>query len=627
MYGMFAYTDRGDNSGAGARIMNEKITEGIVRDHFKKDAWFDKVIWEEQKSSLPRVVKLLRNASKSGTGEGKPEFYISFKKEHPNYIIIIECKAITKKHESKDHSKHNEYAVDGALLYASYLSKEYDVLAIAVSGETKKELMVSHYFQLRGENKAKKIFGDKLLSLEDYMNGYIGSQEKAVLTKDELIKAMSVLNEKLHAHKVSEDKRLLLLSGILIALRQPSFEKSYIEYSEPKRLAKALIEAVEGELEPKLSPEKVKIITTELGFIQTHATLSKTDKVLFNVIKEIDDSIKPFIDRNNIENIHDYDALSDLYVTFLRYANKDKAFGIVLTPEHIKKLFCDLAQINKNSILLDNCTGTSGFLISGMDRMVSEAKVDGKKKIDEIKNKQLIGVEQATHIYALACCNMFLHGDGKTNLIHGDCFKPEIIAEASKFRPNVGMLNPPYQSVKGDPSEIKFILNNLESLQSGGICVAIIPMERVLSTSGEGLENKKVLLKNHTLEAVMSMPNELFIDSDVGVVTAILVITAHKPHPSNKETYFGYWKDDGFLKKKNQGRIDLDGKWKDIKAVWLNSYENHKAIPGLSVCKKVTAEDEWCAEAYMETDYSNITKDEFVKTVKEFVVFQEMNLK
>lgn len=608
--------------------MNEKITEDIVRDHFKKDVWWNKVIWDEQKSSVPRVVKLLKNASKSGTGEGKPEFYIAFKKEHPNYIIIIECKAITKKHESKDHSKHNEYAVDGALLYASYLSKEYDVLAIAISGETKKELKVSHYFQLKSENKANKVFGDKLLSLEDYMNGYTKSQEKQVLTKGELIKTMADLNEKLHAHKVSEDKRLLLLSGILIALRQKPFKKSYIEQSDPEELAKDLIKAVGVELKPPtLSREKVDIITTELGFIQTHATLSKTDKVLYNLIKEIDDSINPYIDHNKKENGHYYDALSDLYVTFLRYANKDKAFGIVLTPEHIKELFCDLAQINKNSILLDNCTGTSGFLISGMNRMLNKAKGDGQKKTDEIKNKQLIGIEQATHIYALACCNMFLHGDGKTNLIQGDCFKPEIIAEASKFQPNVGMLNPPYQSVKGDPSEIKFILNNLESLQSGGTCVAIIPMERVLSTSGEGLEDKKGLLKNHTLEAVMSMPNELFIDSDVGVVTAILVITAHKPHPSNKETYFGYWKNDGFIKKKNQGRIDLDKKWDSIRDVWLNSFENRKSIPGLSVNQNVGAEDEWCAEAYMETDYNKITEEEFIKSIKNFVVFQEMNLK
>ncbi|MBP5127184.1 hypothetical protein [Pseudomonas protegens] len=32
--------------------------------------------------------------------------------------------------------------------------------------------------------------------------------------------------------------------------------------------------------------------------------------------------------------------------------------------------------------------------------------------------------------------------------------------------------------------------------------------------------------------------------------------------------------------------------------------------------------DEWCAEAYMETDYSTITKDDFERELKKYVVFK-----
>jgi len=57
---------------------------------------------------------------------------------------------------------------------------------------------------------------------------------------------------------------------------------------------------------------------------------------------------------------------------------------------------------------------------------------------------------------------------------------------------------------------LEFILNNLEQLQKGSLCVAIIPMRCALYDSANGLILKEKLLKNHTLEAVFSMPDELF---------------------------------------------------------------------------------------------------------------------
>src|SRR4030067_2047252 len=118
------------------------------------------------------------------------------------------------------------------------------------------------------------------------------------------------------------------------------------------------------------------------------------------------------------------------------------------------------------------------------------------------------------------------------------------------------------------------------------------------------------------------MPYELFINSNLGTVTCIVVVKAHQPHPSNFETYFGYCKNDGFIKRKPMGRGDYLNKWDGIKKQWVYNFRNRKDIAGHSVKRCVIAEDEWCAEAYMETDYSNITEGDFVKTIKEFVIFQ-----
>ncbi|MBL0145392.1 MAG: hypothetical protein IPP48_06175 [Chitinophagaceae bacterium] len=123
------------------------------------------------------------------------------------------------------------------------------------------------------------------------------------------------------------------------------------------------------------------------------------------------------------------------------------------------------------------------------------------------------------------------------------------------------------------------------------------------------------------------MPDELFFNSNVGVVSCIMVFTAHKAHPKNKETYFGYWKDDGFVKRKIKGRYDALNKWQSVKEKWIESYINKKSIAGMSVMKSVTADDEWCAEAYMETDYNSLNEIDFIKTIKDFVFTNELYIK
>lgn len=601
--------------------MNERITEDIVRNHFKSDGCYDRILLEEQKSSIPRVNKLLKSASKSGMGGGKPEFLITFGDERPDFIIVVECKAGRTKHESKTRDNYGEYAVDGALLYSSFLSQEYDVLSIAVSGENKNNLKVSHFLQLKGETEAKPIFGDELLSVKNYLNGYVTSERKCIQQYHELLKYSKPLNDYLHSIKVKESQRSLLISGILIALEDESFEISYKKIKDTQLLANRLVSTIKEQLGNTLKQEKAENLAVAYSFIKTHTDMSQKEGILRGLIENVNNKIKPFI-----KTYPGHDVLGQFYIEFLKYANNDKGLGIVLTPPHITEFFSDIAMVNKNSILLDNCAGTAGFLISGMKKMMADAKGD-EGKIKDIKKNQLIGIEYQDDIFALACSNMYIHGDGRSNIEHGSCFDEEIMKKVKTKHPNIGFLNPPYKTEKTDPYEFAFILNNLTLLEKGGTCVAIVPMSCVLAQSGEELDLKKQLLEHHTLEAVFSMPNDLFVNSNVGTVTCVVVVKAHQPHPANYETYFGYCKDDGFIKRKPMGRGDYLNKWDGIKKQWVYNFRNRKEIAGHSVKRCVTAEDEWCAEAYMETDYSNITKDDFVKTIKEFVVFQEMNLK
>lgn len=593
-------------------MANERKTETIVRNHFSK---YNDIILEEQKSDNVKITKLLKNASKRGNRHGLPEFIITYP-GNANFLIVVECKGDVKKHESSKRDKYSDYAVDGALLYASFLSKEYDVLAIAVSGQTQKELRVSHFLHLKGESKAILKFGNKLLDPESYVEGYLDSPEKKRQDYLSLLTFSKELNDTLQSKKIKEASRSLLISGILIALENKPFELTYKMHPNPEVLANTLVDTITSQLKnANLQAKKLENLKTAFSFIRTHTALSTEKDVLANIIDSINTNI------NNFRKTHKYfDVLGQLYVEFLRYANSDKGLGIVLTPPHVTELFAEMAGVTKNSVVLDNCTGTGGFLIAGMNKMINDAK-DDRKKIALIKEKQLVGVEYQDDIFALACSNMFIHQDGKTNIFHGSCFDEAIMKDIAPFKPNIGLLNPPYPNIDSDPKELEFVLNNLEQLSLGGTCIAIIPMSCVLALKGKDYELKRKLLESHTLEAVLSMPDQVFHNTGVGVVTSVLVITANIPHPEGKKTWFGYFKNDGYTVQKHKGRGDWDEKWMPIKEKWLKAFRNREVINGLSVMAEVDQDDEWCAEAFMKTDYSRITAEDFIQELKKYAAY------
>ncbi len=182
------------------------------------------------------------------------------------------------------------------------------------------------------------------------------------------------------------------------------------------------------------------------------------------------------------------------------------------------------------------------------------------------------------------------------------------------------MINPPYSQSDEDLHELVFVKHMLDCLEKNGIGIAIVPMSCAISPHPK----KEELLKHHTLDAVMSMPTELFYP--VGTVPCIMVFKAHIPHEvSNYKTWFGYWKEDGFIKSKHKGRIDQNNQWTTIRDHWVETYRNREDIPGECIKQKVSANDEWCAEAYMKTDYSKIDKTVFEDTVKNYMLFKLNN--
>jgi len=600
-------------------MANEAKTSGIFRDLLRDKKYYDdnSITIEEQKSDNTKIDKLLKNASKQGEHMGYPDFIIS-SKNHPELILVVEAKADINKHQSDDNNKYADYAVDGALLYASFLSKEFDVLAIGVSGEHRDRYRISHYLHLKGEKKAHPLFSDKILSLEEYNTGINKSNYKFNQDYAKLIAYTKSLNETLHAQKIKESQRALLISGILIALKNRAFRDGYKKHSTVNELVKSLYTTIDGHLSIDEIPQrKIDVLTHAFSFIKTNPTLTNENtgkKFLEDLIDEIYSEINGFM------ITHKYvDTVSQFYIEFLRYANNDKGLGIVLTPPHITDLFAELAAVDKSSIVLDNCCGTGGFLISSMKRMLVDAKGD-KEKERKIKEEQLIGIEYQDDIYTLLISNMIIHRDGRTNIYWGDCFN-EIMSIREKFKPTVGLLNPPYKTKASDIEEFEFILNNLDALEAGGTCIAVIPISCVVDVRSIAQNLKQRVLEKHTLEAVMSLPEELFNNSKVATVTCAIVLTANKPHPKGKKTWFGYWRDDGFKKNKLQGRADLNHTWESIKRHWVKTFINREIIDNYSVMVEIDKSMEWCVEAYLKTDYSKMTQHDYEETVRKYILY------
>lgn len=613
-------------------MANERKTENLVRDKLRALGYYQPengISIEEQKSEVAKVKSLLSKASKNSKGNaGYPEFIISNRKDAA-FLIVFECKPDVKKHESQDKDKPVDYAVDGVLHYAKHLAKYYTVVAVAVSGATSSSMKVSNFLVPAGSLEVKELVNESGLAVADiipYDDYYrLASFDPDVAKKrhSDLLSFSKELHELIWTKaKISEEDKPLLVSGTLIALMNSTFMKIFSALPA-EEVQEAWLGAIKKELDKADIPQaKMKTMLQPYSAIAVHPNLGKPDSktakeypdgVFKEIITRICDNVWPYI---NV--YHDFDVVGQFYGEFLKYTAGDKkALGIVLTPRHVAELFSLIANVGPDSKVIDICAGTGGFLISAMQHMLKKAVTEEERT--DIKKNRLIGIENNPKMFALAASNMILRGDGKANLHQASCFDNDVIKAIKKLKPNVGMLNPPYAQSKSDAElhELYFVKQMLDCLEPGAMGITIVPMSCAISPNPVRAE----LMKHHTLDAVMSMPAELFYP--VGTVTCIMVWIAGKPHAkSERKTWFGYWRDDGFIKTKHKGRIDQNETWASIRDRWVEMYRNREIHPGDSIMRKVTPDDEWCAEAYIETDYSRLTQSNFERTVLNYAIFR-----
>lgn len=553
--------------------------------------------------------------AQGGKGKAKPEYIITFN-DDIHTLIVVECKNSAKKHRSDKLNKPSGYAVDGALYYAKFLKQEYNVVAIAVSGTTLEKMKVDTFYWGRGQDnytvlkKAKDIF----LEPKNYIELIKGNKLKKAYSLDEIRNTAIDMHNSLREIKVTEAHKPIFIAGILIALNDDDFSKSYSLLTSYKIVMQNIQNAIENVLKKSdIKSSRIDYINQVFNTLLENTKFSEIplghSKSITWYIEQLEMKIKPMMDYADST----VDALGVFYHEFIKYSGGDgSGLGIVLTPQHLTEFMCDLAGVNKNSKVVDICCGSGSFLVTAMSKMFKGANPN---EIENIRKNGLYGVEFDDGLYTLAIANMIIRKDGKSNIYKGDCFDENITKELKKKNINIGLINPPYS--QKDVVELEFVEHLLDILSVGGIGVVVVPMSCAIGTKYKDVRER--LMKKNTLKAVFSMPDDIFYPTGTNV--CVMVWEAHSPHDSSQETFFGYYKDDGFVKRKKLGRIDVFGKWESIEKEWLELYRNRDIVDGLSARHCVTYEDEWLCEAYMQTDYTKLTPNDFQDTVNDYLAY------
>ena len=378
---------------------------------------------------------------------------------------------------------------------------------------------------------------------------------------------------------------------------------------------------------------KLSILNNKV--LEDQDVTSLTYKELKDILSFINSNVVPYI---NDKNTAGQDLLNLFFTTFNKYvgkSDKNQAF----TPDHICDFMSKAVGVNKNSRVLDPCCGSGAFLVRAMTDAMDDCETEEER--DEVKANQIFGIEYEEGAFGLASTNMLIHGDGNSNVVQDSMFKRGAWIKDKDI--NIVLMNPPYNATKKccgpnytkdwdskkkeDPSKgLHFVEWVARVVPSTCKIAVLLPMQAAIGNTGDVKNFKKKMLDNYTLEAVFSLPNEMFYPGAAAVACCMIFDLSQKHSKANKDTFFGYYKDDKFIKRKGLGRVEQtdakgDSLWLKTKELWLDLYKNKKQVPGLSVMHKVTYEDEWLAEAYMETDYSTLTSDDFQRTINDYLSY------
>lgn len=430
--------------------------------------------------------------------------------------------------------------------------------ALNTSAAEKLETLMESAFEL------KTIDLDKLTSLFARLHKFIWKTDKKTASPafKELMKVVFVKIKKDRELHEKHDISKLKTKDVIFSV---AWIKSQTENENP--IDDPLFRNLVRDLEKEILVEKKRRIFDE----DEHITLKAS--TILKLVEEFE-----HIDFFEMED----DVHGRMFEIFLDATVRGKELGQFFTPRDIVELMVSLANINvsKSSIetVLDPACGSAGFLIAAMQDMRRKAdKIAGlssrerkgmHKKID---NESLFGVDAGSDpaIHRIARMNMYLHGDGGSNIFFADTLDKRLgrvgpsgleidkeIAELRKLlltegrRFDVVLSNPPFSmSYSRDHDEQGEILDQYEvahvDKKAPSMLSSVMFLERyrdlvaedgrILAIIDESVlsgkkfsETRKFIRSLFIIQAIISLPGDAFRRSAARVKTSVLIVRPKK---------------------------------------------------------------------------------------------------
>lgn len=537
--------------------------------------------------------------SKSGGGGGNyPDIQVFVEPRKGRYIpVMIEVKGkkgdlakfnhdgtLTNKTDKGevDFAAISRFALNGAVHYAQSIvrgTKTYkEAVAIGVNGWTgpdgslnteltvyyvscdsffmpKKIADYTDFSFLRKKNL--KEFVDKIAALS------MTEEEREKMTRNVemwIESRLQTLNQTMHELQISENMRVTLIAGMIMAGLGVESKVSPLEVTDLKGDMGAtshdgavIINRVSSFLQEKDLPQEKRDMIRDVLSTVFLATKSLHKPVngespLKTVYSFVFSEIMPyFSSKHHLDFTGRLFNVLNAWVKVPDGAEND----VVLTPRYVTDFMARLAKVNKDSFVWDYAVGSAGFLISSMRLMVEDAiasitsPAKRDRKITSIKLEQLLGIEKLADVYLLAVLNMILMGDGSANIIHANSLTEydgkygQGKRRGADFPADVFLLNPPYSAPgKG----FVFVERALSRMKHGRAAVLI----QENAGSGNGLPYTANILKHSSLLASIHMAD--IFKGKASVRTAIYVFEVGVPHDPKQIVRFIDFDDDGYIR-------------------------------------------------------------------------------
>ena len=574
-------------------------TEDKVRDAAKLTLGFD--VEEKGAQQGTGQITTFNQLGFKGVSDKPDGWYLPDNFNLP--AIILEAKA-----EKADISSH-KYVAELTKNCNIVLTKYKEVVGILYNGVGIRVF------------KNNKEISDVANTLQ-HKSYYLALFTKNAIDKQRIYNLTKRINDCLHFDFGIKNlyHRMIFTACALVAKRYNAILVAGMDYTVMKNsILSTLSKSLEEDRKQNLKLDLLTEVYAEIKM--NNSTNQEALDSFIGWISEISDCV-------NSDYWNGEDVMGIFFNEFNRYKKKSES-GQVFTPDHITSLMYRLIDINQNDRILDAACGSGAFLVKAMCNMIKEAGGTTTAKAAEIASAQLYGIEFDREIFALACANMLIHKDGKTNLEHMDTRSQEAcdwirsksyrVNKKGKFeKDEYGndilsgcpitkvLMNPPFESKYGC---LTIVENVLKNVPKGTKCAFILP-DKKLEKDKKG----KKLLKHSTLEKIVKLPEKVFSE---GVTSSVFIFTAGVPQ-DEKEIFACYIENDGLETVKNQGRQDIKDRWQEIEDHWVDIIHKQSGDDTIQWLKP----SEHLSYQMPEKPFE-IYEEDFTKTMMDYLMFKE----